>query len=241
MTRVSLAALATLALLGAAACQDATTSPSQNGAELRYGLSNPPPPPIDTGAGGSFFAANLRAEPSGGLLQPRYSIQQSFAQRLAPARPRFRVGGVPASGPAFSLQTSTFFRIPVTYLFNPTLLNGYVHFTSDDENGVNSSSNGMVKVKKGIVSGKGKLTIELADGVLVIDLGSVQQPPSFIGCITEIGPDQLSGPGGVCFELFFADATFTPTGGDPIEGSVDMSPACPPDNPDEACAPPAIN
>jgi len=234
VTRVSLAALATLALLGAAACQDAITSPQGNtDLSLRLRVSNPPPPPADTGASGSFIGTTLRAEPTGKLLQPRFSIQQGFGPMATPSRPSFLVSHAPTSGPANSFQSSTFFHIPITYFFSPAGANGYIHFSSDHDNGVNSSSNGMLKVKNGIISGKGKLTIETFDGVVVIDLSSVQQPPSFIGC----GPPEIgeapTTPGGVCFELFFTEATFTPTGGEPIEGSVQMEPGCPPDN--ESC------
>jgi len=234
VTRVSLAALATLALLGAAACQDAITSPQGSiDSSLRLRVSNPPPPPADTGASGSFIGTTLRAEPSGKLLQPRFSIQQGFGPMSSPSRPGFLVNHAPASGPASSFQSSTNFHIPITYFFSPADANGYIHFSSDQDNGVNSSSNGMLKVRDGVISGKGMLTIETYDGVVVIDLSSVQQPPSFIGCgAPEIG-DAPTSPGGVCFELFFTEATFTPTGGEPIEGSVQMEPGCPPDN--EAC------
>ena len=89
MTRVSLAALATLALLGAAACQDAITSPQGSiDSSLRLRVSNPPPPPADTGASGSFLGTTLRAEPSGKLLQPRFSIQQGFGPMSSPSHGR---------------------------------------------------------------------------------------------------------------------------------------------------------
>jgi hypothetical protein len=183
--------LATLALvIGAAACQDAVTSPQLgSNLSLRYRLSNPPPPPIDTGATGSFAATQ--------------------------------------SALSFSVQASAtcFFHIPVTYFFDPTANSGYLHFSSNQAEGATASSNGMVKYAHGSLSGKGTLEIIIPDcGRLVIDLSSIQQPPSSLGC----PPPEIGGAvteGLVCFDLFFDHATLYPTEGPPEEGSVNMDPS----------------
>lgn len=182
--------LATLALvIGAAACQDAVTSPQLgSNLSLRYRVSNPPPPPIDASATGSFTTS---------------------------------------SASSFSVQASTTcsFNIPVTYFFDPTANSGYLHFSSNQPDGATASSNGMVKYAHGSLSGKGTLEVIIPDcGRLVIDLSSIQQPPSSLGCpLPEIGGAVTEGL--VCFHLFFDHATLYPTEGDPEEGSVNMDPS----------------
>jgi hypothetical protein len=200
--RLSLAALATLAILSAAACQDAVTSPQLS--DLRNGLSsNPPPPPVETIATGSFFGTSIDVvgSPTFSGFQPRFSIQQS--------------GGI---GQRLDVSASVVcpFSIPVRFLYNPTEGNGYVHFESDD-NGVIASSNGMVKYKKGDFSGKGSLEILVEGcGLIVIDLASVNDANSFF-CTNDAN----------CFNLFFDDALLYPCGNtedcSPIEGTADMS------------------
>jgi hypothetical protein len=231
VTRVSLAVVAGLALIGAAACKDAVTSPGNSSdLTLRYGISNPPPPPIDTGASGFFSAADLRAPVTPKFLQPRYSIVQSSSpverQKLSIL--------APPGAHRFSLSQNPFlFSVPVTYFFNPTSRDGYLHF-SNDPDGVNASSNGMIKNHLGVLSGKGMLQIQTTGGgLLVIDLSSIQQPPSFLGCGTETAGPAATNNGGVCFHLFFSQATFFPPTGPPQQGSAQMDPSCPPEN--DAC------
>jgi hypothetical protein len=226
VTRVSLAAVAAVALIGAAACKDAVTSP-ENSSDLtpRYDVGNPPPPPIDTGATGSFLSSipELRAPSTSKFLQPRYSIVQS-----SPTESRQAIVAAPRA-PRFDFsQSPFFFSVPITYLFNPTKNAGYIHF-SNDPDGVNSSANGMIKNNHGKLSGKGKLQIQTDAGLLVIDLSSIQQPPSFLGCpIPEtFAPTNV---GDVCFSLFFDHATLYPPVGDPIEGSAQMEPGCTPES-----------
>jgi hypothetical protein len=201
--------LALLALvIGATACQEIATSPN-NGADpqVRYRLSNPPPPPIDTGASGAFSASTFAVTKSSGLT-PHFTV--SLAK--------------PGSG--VTCETSALaFDIPVTYLVNPTDNSGYLHFNDNGALCVNSSSNGMIKMRDGLVTGHGLVTIQGFDGTLVIDLSSLQSPPSFLGCGNVIGGAPPQNFGGVCFELFFTQATFTPTEGPPINGTVDMNPA----------------
>lgn len=162
--------LATLALvIGAAACQDAVTSPQLgSNLSLRYRVSNPPPPPIDASATGSFTTS---------------------------------------SASSFSIQASCSFHIPVTYFFDPTANSGYLHFSSNQADMATASSNGMVKYAHGSLSGKGTLEIITDCGLLVIDLSSIQQPPSFIGCRSEFSAASPSGPPQVCFHLEFSMAT----------------------------------
>ncbi len=145
----------------------------------------------------------------GSRLAPNFSVSLS--------KP---VAGVPCEGSALA------FDIPITYLVNPTDNSGYVHFNDNSATCTNSASNGSVKMHDGILTGNGLVTIQGADGTLVIDLASIQSPPSFIGCGKRgIGQASSSSLGGVCFDLFFTQATFTPTDGDPISGSVNMDPA----------------
>ncbi len=197
MKRVPLAVLALV--MSAAACQEFATSPQTSAeATVRATLSNPPPPPIDTGASGSFTPTAVTAP-------------------INPSINAARFGVVGAS--------SVFFTVPVRYFFNPPENSGYLHFRND----LNSNaSGGSIKDQKGVLSGNGLLTLQLANGVLSIDLSSVQQPPSFLGCGVIV--PQVAGPpppasGGVCFYLFFSSATFTPTGGNPIQGTVNLSPS----------------
>ncbi len=186
MKRVSLAALTGFALIGAAACQDALTSP-QLAADARYEreAGNPPPPPIDTGATGSFFATET----------------ETF------------------------FQTLSNFSIPVTYMFNKTGNSGFLHFSSDDANGVDASSNGMVKFNAPAdFSGKGTVEIQTDEGLLVIDLESVNDALSFFA---------PCGGESSCFHVVFDHATLFPPEGPPIEGTAVIDPGCPPDN--ESC------
>lgn len=224
MKRVSLAVLPAVALIAVAACQDATTSPGNtNDLTLRYRLSNPPPPPIDTGANGSFtLGTTLRAEPVPRLLQPRYSILQSGSPVQ---KTKFSVFAPPTRGALDFEQTSFNFNLPITYFFNKTSNDGYVHF-SNDPDGVNSSSNGMVKNHGGVLSGKGTLTIETADGTLIIDVSSLDPETSSLGCpIGDAAPQQNNG--GVCFHFVFNEATLNG-----FPGSVEIRPGCSPEGAD---------
>jgi hypothetical protein len=166
MKRVSLAALA---LIGAAGCQDAVTSPQLGtDSNLRYAVSNPPPPPIDGRANGSFCCVSTS-------VTPLSSIQQSSGFR-------FSVEGSSLRGPAFTVQpTCTSFSLPFTYLFNKQTQSGYVHFSNDPDNAVASSANGMVRFAHGDFSGAGTLEIETDCGLIVIDLSSVLDNSSFFG------------------------------------------------------------
>ena len=223
VTRVSLAAVAAVALIGAAACKDAVTSPENSSdSALRYRIvGNPPPPPIDTGANGSFTpATTLRAEPTPRFFGPQYSIFQS----ASPTR-RTSISRVPTRGALDFQQTAFNFNLPITYFFNKTSNDGYVHF-SNDPDGVNSSSNGMVTNHGGVLSGKGTLTIETFEGTLIIDLSSLVQQDSFLGCSVET-TDAPTNNGGVCFHFSFSSATLNG-----VPGSVDMRPGCSPEGAD---------
>ena len=226
--RLTLGVVTGVSLIAVAACHDSVTSPESNNSDLslRYGLSNPPPPPIDTGATGSFVATqDLRAPSTPKFLQPHYSIVQTSSptevQRIVLSAPRTK---------RFDFfQTTSFFSVPITYLWNPTKKSGYVHF-SNDPDGVSASSNGMIKNNNGKLSGKGKLQIETDEGLLVIDLSSLQVPPSSLGCPVPDTFDAPTNTGPVCFSFFFASATLYPPVGDPIEGTVQMDPGCTPES-----------
>jgi hypothetical protein len=202
--RLSLAAMATLAILSASACQDAVTSPQLT--DIRNGRSsNPPPPPVEETAAGSFISTATLLAPSASPqfsgFQPRFSIQQSAG----------------LGSPRFDVSTSTFcpFTIPVRFFYNPNDGNGYVHFESSD-NGVIASSNGMVKKHGDDFSGKGSLEILVEGcGLIVIDLASVNDANSSF-----CGFDQN------CFNLYFDDALLYPCGDtscSPIDGTANMS------------------
>lgn len=222
MKRVSLAALATLALLVATGCQDAVTAP-QLDATLRNGVSFPPPPPENLTASGSFCCLSTSAssiQQSSGL-QLSFSRQSSgfrpsASKQSSRFRPSFSVQGSPLRGPAFTVQPGcTSFTVPVRYLFNEPSNSGYVHFSDDADNAVGSSSNGMVKFAHGDFSGGGTLEIQTECGLIVIDLSSVNDELSdFFG-----GPF----PG---FNLFFDDALFYECGNTqdctPVEGSAEI-------------------
>lgn len=212
MKRVSLAALATLALIGASACQDAVTSP-QFGAELRNGVSYPPPPPEQLTANGSFCCE----ETIPSSVQQTSWFQPSTSKKSSGFHPalRFSVQGSSLSRPAFTVQPGcTSFSIPATYMFNEKSKAGYVHFSDDPDNAVNSSSNGLVKFAHGDFSGHGTLEIETDCGLIVIDLSSVNDGSSFFG-------GQFAG-----FDLFFDTALLYLGCPDkscvPIEGSADI-------------------
>lgn len=218
MKRVPLVALALI--IGAVACQEVsapTPSNSSSGPALRFRVSNPPPPPIDTGATGSF-SATQQSVPA--------SIQQSspFGMNLSILR------SVP-SAPSFAFDQQLYsFSLPVVYFFDKTTNSGYLKFGSDPENSVLAPTNGAIKYSKGTFSGKGIVEIQVTGGVLAIDLSSILAT-SLFGC-PPIVPS-VSAPGGppaACFHLEFGQATFTPTGGSAQEGTAQMDPGCPPDN-----------
>jgi hypothetical protein len=193
---------AILVLVGVAACQELATEPqSGTGLMPRGSLSNPPPPPIDTGASGSFSPNQTFSVAQSGGFTPRYVVT----------------------------QTEDFFTIPVRYFLNTEDTNGYLHFSNDTSADVLSTANGSVKYQNGLLSGKGSVTLQMADGsTLVIDLSSIEQPPaSFFGCSTPLTTAAAApqDTGGVCFHLFFDRATLTPPGGGtPVSGSVDLRP-----------------
>lgn len=213
MKRVSLAALATLALLGAAGCQDAVTSPQLGpDASLRYGPSNPPPPPVETRATGSFCCAAEQV-----VTQQSPGLGQTFSlQRSSGFRPRFSFQGSSLRGPALDVQPQQVcsFSIPVRYFFNNESRSGSVHFESSSDDGVMSSSNGMVKFAHDDFSGAGTLEIlgTPSPCLIVIDLSTVN--------------DESSNFDDFSFNLFFDEALLYECGNTsctPIEGSADMS------------------
>lgn len=226
MKRLTLGVVTGVSLIAVAACHDSVTSPESNNSDLslRYGISNPPPPPIDTGATGSFQFAELRAPSTPKFLQPRFSIVQS-----SPVEIQRQILSAPRAKRFDFAQSPFFFSVPITYLWNPTRNSGYVHF-SNDPDGVSASSNGMIKNNHGKLSGKGTLQIETDGGLLVIDLSSLQVPPSTLGCPAPETFDAPTNTGPVCFSFFFASATLYPPVGDPIEGTAQMDPGCTPES-----------
>lgn len=210
MNRAPLAIIALV--IGVAACQEMTTAPASS-PDLRVQsarFSNPPPPPIDTGAGVgvSFEAATTR------LVDP-FSIRSSILDNGV----RGGSSSVNASATQF-----LFFVIPVTYLFNPNGSSGYLHFHDDANNDIDSDANGTVKFQKGDFDGKGKVTIQTSFGPIVINLASVNDGAStFEGCSENIPSVAAAArPDSFCFQVTFDDVTVN---GVPA-GPVTMSPSC---------------
>ena len=189
--------------MGLAACTELATAPQQQaGSDItaRYRLSNPPPPPIDTGATGFFTPTGIATNVLKSSLSPSYTVSVSSIK-----------------GASFDVSPFSF-NIPVTYFLNKTDNSGYLHFGGN-------AHGGDVKFKKGFLDGKGNLIVDLGNGILKIDLSSLEQPPSFFGCGTEvIGGAPTNNFGGVCFGLFFDSATFTPPGGPTVPGTVSLFP-----------------
>jgi hypothetical protein len=222
---VSRSSFAVLAFtVGIAACQDALTSPQLNVDEegLFANASNPPPPPIDTGAIGRFRpGTNLRAPYESPLLQPRFSIIQSSApqQKLTVlSRPQKL---------AFFVQTSENFSVPVKYTLSTDGTRGELIYkaTKVSKEVLKTCT---IKYVNGVFSGKGTLQIVTEDGLLWIDCSSVSQSSTFDTC----------GEGETCFDVIFDNAILYPNypsleGG--IPGSAETQTGCPPENTDEGC------
>ena len=206
MKRVPLALLALV--IGVTACQEIATSPNTGaGPSVNYRLSNPPPPPIDTGAAFGFTGLTtnvVQSFPSG--LSASVQIDPS------------QIGGRRA------LSIGGPFIVPVTYLLNPDGSTGYLHF--HDAPDINASANGMVKLDKKGFTGKGFVTFNTDAGPLVVDLSSVLQSSSFAGCGGFVGSAPLSGaasrPDSFCFQVTFGNATLN---GNPV-GPVFVNAAC---------------
>jgi len=202
--------LALGALLGAAACQDALTSPHPKG-YLQYGISsNPPPPPIDTGARGQFLPdPALRADPAPRFLQPKYSILES----ASPQKRTTLFGPPRATSNVIVIDASDFF-LPVKYNLSKDGLNGELDFlTIKDSKAVLKQCK--VTMVNGVFYGKGLLTIQTTEGLLVIDCSSVEQSP--------VSYFERCGSGDRCFHLVFDDATL-----DGLPGSVEVITSCDP-------------
>lgn len=214
MKRLSPAILAALALIGAAACKDAVTSPQVAAdAGLAYSVSNPPPPKIDTGANGRYSPdPSLRVAPLDILRRPRYTIQQS-----SPLQQRMTVLGLPQR-PAF-FQSSEDFNIPAQYSLNTEQTKGELQFKTirESKEVVKTCT---VKYLNGVFTGKGTLEIQTAEGLLVIDCSSVQQPP--LSWFEPCG--DLVTPGQRCFHLVFDDAWLNG-----VPGMVEVITGCDPD------------
>lgn len=211
MKRSSLFALSAVVL--AAACQDAVTSPQLSG-DILYGItSNPPPPPIDTGARGRFLPdPALRADPAPQFLQPRFSILQSASPQV-----KRTVFGLPqATRNDFIIDAFDFF-IPVKYELNKKGDNGHVDFKKiKHSHDILKTCN--VHWEHGVFKGEGTLQIQTEEGLLIIDCESVNQDESYFErCGT--------GPTERCFHLVFDDATLD---GEP--GSVELITSCDPED-----------
>jgi hypothetical protein len=204
--RVPLAFLALI--VGATACQEFATSPDKGGdLNVNYRLSNPPPPPIDTGAAFSFTGLTT-------------NIVQSF-----PSEIRGSVQVDPGHlGNRSAISVGGPFVVPVTYMLNADGSAGYLHF--HDAPDINADANGMVKLDNQGFTGMGTVTFNTEAGPLVVDLSSVLQTSSFSGCGGVIFETPLSPaaarPDSFCFQVTFGNATLN---GNPV-GPVFVDAAC---------------
>jgi hypothetical protein len=204
--RVPLAVLALI--IGATACQEFATSPNKGSdPNVEYRLSNPPPPPIDTGAAFGFTGLQT-------------NVVQSFPSGV--------LGSVQIDpshiGVRNSLSLNGPFIVPVTYMLNADGSSGYLHF--HDAPDIDADANGMVKLDNTGFSGKGFVTFNTDAGPLVVDLSSVLQSSSFAGCGGLFTAAPLSSaaarPDSFCFQVTFGNATLN---GDPV-GPVFVTAAC---------------
>ncbi len=225
MKRVPLAIMALV--ITAAACQEIATSP-QVAADLDVLTareSNPPPPPIDTGAigsvGGIPSAEQLNVSP----FDPNFSILTAPGMKSGSLRKAIPVYGGFAT-----------FILPVTYLLNKDGSSGYLHF--HDAPDINADANGTVKYRGpepgGVFEGKGNIYITVEGGTLRIDLSSVSQNSSFEGCspgFTE-GSSTADRSEFGCFQVTFDDVYFNDV---LLEGGVTFYPSCDPNDPNDNC------
>lgn len=221
MKRSSLFALS--GVVFAAACQDAVTSPRLSGDQAYSITGNPPPPPIDTGARGRFLPVqNLRADPAGRFLQPRFSILQSASPRTG----RTMFGLPHATTQTVVIDPFDFF-LPVKYNLSKDGTDGELQFLSL------KNTKAVLKACKvtmvdGVFSGKGTLTVQTTnDGLLVVDCSSIEQSESYF---------ERCGIGDRCFHVVFGDATL-----DGEEGSFEAITSCDPQEAQEDVSCPDFN
>ena len=218
------ASLATLVLtIGAAACQDIITSPEPSAdRDVLYGVSNPPPPPIDTGAMVTFSATEPTSFEQSTPSQPGFSIRLASSLQAS------------CTGDAAVI-------IPVTYLYNPQGSSGYLHFSDAPAQSVDASANGMVKMKEegGVqdFSGKGAVSILIGDCEFIINLESVVDAQSSFGACDTIIPDAI-GTQRVeqgCFTLSFSEVLLN--GVDVGDATMTPAPECEPGDLRAECNP----
>ena len=213
MKRSAIAAL--VAVIATVACQEIATSPGDPDFSVRGRLSNPPPPPIDTGASVSF----------GGIQQT--SLVQSRSSDLSlPSKFMLATAGC-------ENRTVQAIVIPVRYLYNTVGNSGWLHVESSEADSLTASSNGMVRMRtdeNGVQDFEGKGTVSMIiDGCpLVINLASIiDEQSSMADC--SVAPDLSAAAApereqGTCFFLSFSEATLD---GQDIGGAqMTTSPEC---------------
>lgn len=225
LKRVPLAIMALV--IAAAACQEIATAPqSAADAELQSSReSNPPPPPIDTGATGTVGGIPDQTQINVSAFDPNFSILTSPGMKSGTVRKTIPVYGGFAS-----------FTIPVTYLLNSDGSSGYLHF--HDAPDIDADASGMVKYRGpepgGVFEGKGNIYITVDGGTLRIDLSSVSQTgSSFEACPqAPVFPSAARGDSS-CFrvqfdEIYFNDVLL-------VGESVTFFPSCDPNDPEDNC------
>jgi hypothetical protein len=199
------ALLVVAAVIGVAACQEVTSPSTEADLTVRNALrSNPPPPPIDTGA--SFFQSAFLTSAPTGLRMPAVRTNMLSAPTIG-----FRNAEVVCDG---NINNGT---VPLRHFFNKTNQTGWDHFESDCDNGVDATAGAATDFHRGVITGRGTLTINTYAGTLVVDLSSVDSDASSMGpcqgfIIGDLAPDGVH-PAAVapadtgCFDLKFDNVT----------------------------------
>jgi hypothetical protein len=221
LKRIALASL--VLVIGVFACKDVVTSPQLNvDTEGQFAnASNPPPPPLDTGARGRFLpGATLRAEPTPRFFSPRFSVDQPL-----PTQPRTSILGLPTRLANEVIIDPFDFNLPVTYNLSQDGLKGQLSFRKiNGSHAVLKACN--VKLNNGVFTGSGFLQVQTTGGLLIIDCSSVNQELSWFepcGDRTVVGER--------CFHLVFDYATL-----DGVPGRAQVMVGCTPDDiENEAC------
>jgi hypothetical protein len=209
-------------VLGLVACQDMATAPELSSVDLAVLIdrSNPPPPPIDTGASisVSLEVATTR------LVDPfslRTSVVTTDLSGQAPAK-------------TISHSTSTFvipITIPVTYTRNEEGTGGSLTFHPDLVNHVFVDPHASVhQDAHGNFVGTGNVTITTIYGQFVMQLPTVIDSASvFEGC----GESEVANHPELCFGTKIGTSTLN---GDFL-GQAMVTPACYPNTENHFCFP----
>lgn len=209
--------LAIMALaIGLAACQEVVTAPGSSSVDLAVraagiSRSNPPPPPIDTGA-----SISVSLEVATTRMTDPFTLRSSILSTGVVDKESARAAVHVYSTVVIPLV------FPVTYNRDEHSNAGYVEFHPDPHQSITTDPNSkVVQDPHGHhFTGTGRVLIPTADGQLAIHLGTVVDNGTvFEGC----GPNliQVLHP-----ELCFGIKIGTVTLNDQPIGSATITPAC---------------